>query len=133
MNLKVWKLTAEQQHNKTQQAPIIETQVFYDGFHPSWATSPWSNFIVWAFVLASIVKKICLQSSVASSTCSNGSKTSKYTKNDSSWAKIGWNFPPLWKKKIPTFSPLNLENVQISPLNLELRPKIALLPNKLLS
>ena len=41
MKLKAWKLNAEQQHIKTQQAQITETntQVF-DGVHPSWATSP---------------------------------------------------------------------------------------------
>ena len=54
MNLKAWKLNVEQHHNKTQQAQITETntQVFDEGVHPSWATSPWSNFIMWAFVLA---------------------------------------------------------------------------------
>ena len=86
MNLKAWKLNVEQQHKKTQQAQITKTntQVFDDRVHPSRATSPWSSFVVLALVLASIVKIFRLHSPVASETYSNGSKTSKYTKNDSS-------------------------------------------------
>ena len=84
--LKSMELNAEQKYNETQQTKITKTntQVFDEGVHPSWATSPWSSFIVWAFLLASIVQNCCLQSPVASATYSNGSKTSRYTKNDSS-------------------------------------------------
>jgi len=52
----------KQQHIKTQAAQItkLNTQIFVEGVHLSWATSLWSSFIVWAFVLDSIVLKLLL-------------------------------------------------------------------------
>ena len=90
----------EQQHIKTQQAQITElnTQIFVEGVHPSRATSPWSSFIVWAFVLASIVLKLLLHASNAIGTYSNEFRTFKSIINDYLFTQfcyqLLWEWPP---------------------------------------
>ena len=83
---------AEPQHIKTQQAQIttLNTQIFVEGVHPSWVTSPWSSFIVWAFVLASIVLKLMLHASNYLETYSNEFKTFKSIINDYLFTQFGY-------------------------------------------
>ena len=87
----------EKQHIKTKQSKITElnTQFFVEGVHPSWATSPWSSVIVWAFVLASIVLKLLLHTSNAFGTCSNEFKTFKSIINDYLFTQFGYQL--LWE------------------------------------
>ena len=46
LNIKTLKLNSEQKQTNTQQTITIDTltHFFDEGFHPSRATSPWSNF-----------------------------------------------------------------------------------------
>lgn len=61
------------------------TKCFDEGFHPSWATSPWSSFHGLGLSISSIwkKKKCCLQSSMAPDTHTNVFRRSKLAKNTS--------------------------------------------------
>ena len=88
----------EKLHIKTQQEQITElnTQIFVEGVHPSQATSPWSNFIVWDFVLASIVLKLMLHASNSLGTYSNEFKKFKYIINDYFLNQFGYQLLQKW-------------------------------------
>ena len=113
MNIKAWKLNVEQhhtKHNKHKQLSQIHMVLMME-FTPPGLHLLVPASMTWAFVLASIMQNCCLQSHVSSATYSNGSKTLKYTKNDSSCTPFGRKLPHLWQKLIfPTILPPNLEN-----------------------
>ena len=77
-----WTLKITHSHATQNDKYEQKTPTFDDGVHPSLATSPSSNFIVWAFLLASIVLTLLSHASNALGTYSNEFKTFKSIRND---------------------------------------------------
>ena len=69
---------------------------FDEGFHPSWATYPWSNSIAWAYVLAQMCSKWCLNASICLVTYSNEFKMSKSIINAYCFTQFGYQMLWAW-------------------------------------
>ena len=112
MNIKAWKLNVEQQHINTQQIITIEsiTLCFDEGFHLSWATSPWSSLHSMGLCISLIFQKMlfivsyCLYNLLQY--VQNIKIYQEWLFQSQNWSKIA---PVMGKTNFPTISPPNLE------------------------
>jgi len=131
-NIKVWKINDKHQYINTQKPMTTEsiTHCFHEGDHPSWDTSPWSNFHCMGLYICFNFEKKLFTNSCCLYNLLQWLKNIKIYQEwlfvSQNWSKIG---SIMGKTNFPTISPPNLENIELTLLNLENLPKKPPLPS----